>query len=92
MSNTPEKKIPPELEPAHDEDAHVVDSGDTRMQQEGDAAPRLPHEHDQSADSQSPTDGKPTPVGRQAHEDLERGLQDTDRGPVLEKLGRKLRP
>ncbi|WP_109482779.1 hypothetical protein [Paraburkholderia sp. C35] len=40
------------------------------------AAP-LPHESDQSADSQQETE--PRGVGKQAHRDLERGLEDTDR-------------
>jgi hypothetical protein len=37
----------------------------------------LPHETDQSPGSQE--DSEPREVGRQAHEDLERGLEDTDR-------------
>jgi|ERR1700744_1786364 hypothetical protein len=37
----------------------------------------LPHENDQSIESQD-EDGT-REVGEQAHEDLERGLQDTDR-------------
>lgn len=41
------------------------------------AAPRLPHERDESSDSQ---DSRPRKVIRQAHEDVERGLVDTDRG------------
>ena len=40
------------------------------------AAP-LPHESDQSADSQH--DNEPRGIGKQAHRDLERGLEDTDR-------------
>lgn len=38
---------------------------------------RLPHERDQSVDM---TDGVRHPEMEQAYEDLERGLQDTDRG------------
>jgi hypothetical protein len=30
-------------------------------------------------------------VGRQAHEDVERGLVDTDRGPVIERIDKKLK-
>lgn len=41
------------------------------------AAPRLPHERDESSDSQQ---SHPRGVIRQAHEDVERGLVDTDRG------------
>ena len=40
------------------------------------AAP-LPHEADQSTDSQQ--EHEPRGVGKQAHRDLERGLEDTDR-------------
>jgi hypothetical protein len=41
------------------------------------AAVPLPHETDQSPASQQ--EDEPRKVGEQAHEDLERGLQDTDR-------------
>ncbi|WP_255631088.1 hypothetical protein [Caballeronia sp. dw_19] len=43
---------------------------------DGAVAP-LPHETDQSPASQQ--EDEPREVGEQAHEDLERGLQDTDR-------------
>lgn len=42
-----------------------------------DDKPPLPHETDQSPASQD--DAEPREVGEQAHEDLERGLEDTDR-------------
>lgn len=44
--------------------------------------PRLPHERDQSVDM---TDDQPDPRMRQAHDDLRRGLRDTDRGPVADR-------
>jgi hypothetical protein len=53
--------------------------GKTKVAQDGEPKPRLPHEHDQSSDSQQTRDGHPPEVGRQAHEDVERGLVDTDR-------------
>lgn len=53
--------------------------GKTKVEQGGESAPRLPHERDQSSDSQQTRDGHPPKVGRQAHEDVERGLVDTDR-------------
>jgi hypothetical protein len=37
----------------------------------------LPHEADQSIESQD--DHEPRDVGKQAHEDIERGIVDTDR-------------
>lgn len=43
---------------------------------DGAAAP-LPHESDQSPDSQD--ENEPREIGEQAHKDLERGLEDTDR-------------
>jgi hypothetical protein len=48
--------------------------------------PRLPHERDQSSDSQAPVIEETRKVGEQAARDVKRGLVDTDRGPVLEKL------
>jgi len=48
---------------------------DPRSLQE--AAAPLPHENDQNAQSQH--DEEPRRVGKQAHSDVEHGLQDTDR-------------
>lgn len=53
-----------------DGDRQTVTSTET-----GEQRPRLPHEHDESADSQSsPVRG----VIRQAHADVESGQEDTD--------------
>lgn len=41
------------------------------------ASAPLPHENDQQAESQH--EEEPRHVGKQAHSDVERGLQDTDR-------------
>lgn len=60
--------------------------GKTKVEQGGESAPRLPHERDQSSDSQQTQDGKPTKVGRQAHDDVERGVVDTDRGPEADRV------
>lgn len=51
----------------------------------GTPAPRLPHERDESHDSQT---DKPRDVIRQAHTDIEDGLVDTDRRgtPGVEKV------
>jgi hypothetical protein len=43
----------------------------------GEEAAPLPHESDQSSGSQD--EHEPRGVGKQAHRDLERGLEDTDR-------------
>jgi hypothetical protein len=48
--------------------------------------PRLPHERDQSSEPQAPVIEETRQVGEQAARDVERGLVDTDRGPVLDKL------
>jgi len=57
--------------------------GQTRPQVGGASSPRLPHEHDESADSQS---SEPRADMIQAHADVERGLVDTDRGPVIDEV------
>jgi hypothetical protein len=65
-------------------------SGDTRVPTtERAAKPRLPHERDASSDSQTPVPGPVDDIGAQAHEDLQRGLRDTDRGPVIDEVYRK---
>ncbi|RZI85888.1 MAG: hypothetical protein EOP38_03335 [Rubrivivax sp.] len=64
--------------------------GNTLPRVKGAHAPRLPHERDESADSQLVEE--PQPVIQQAHDDLERGLQDTDRAaPMDEVYNRTLR-
>ncbi|MDM0117016.1 hypothetical protein QTI66_33370 [Variovorax sp. J22R133] len=68
------------------DDLKDAGGGKTKTQQGGESAPRLPHEHDQSSDSQETQDGVPTEVGRQAAEDIERGMVDTDRGPVTDRV------
>lgn len=77
------KKTPP-----NDPSDPVKDAGGgkTKVEQGGESAPRLPHERDQSSDSQQTQDGHPPEVGRQAHEDVERGVVDTDRGPVANRV------
>lgn len=65
------------------------DTGNTRVQQDGEHAPRLPHERDESSDSHRAPDGPPSEVGRQAHSDVKRGVVDTDRGPVLDKINKE---
>lgn len=53
-------------------------SGTTRTATEGEAAPRLPHEHDESSDSgRSP----PREIMRKAQRDTEAGRRDTTRAP-----------
>jgi len=80
-------------DPARTDGRADAGEGKTRIEQGGEPAPRLPHEHDQSSDSQQDQDGGASRVGRQAHEDVERGLVDTDKGPVTDRVyNDKLKP
>ena len=54
-------------------------------------APRMPHERDESSDSQAAQEPSGQRQGAIAHDDVERGLVDTDRGPVLDKTYDKVR-
>lgn len=54
-------------------------------------APRLPHERDESAQSQASAEPSGRRMGQAAYDDLERGLVDTDKGPVLDKTYDKVR-
>lgn len=53
--------------------------------------PRTPNERDESADSQAAQEPSGMRVGRQASEDVERGLVDTDKGPALGQAYDKVR-
>jgi hypothetical protein len=54
----------------------------------GEPAPKLPNERDESPDSAG---NEPREIIQQAHDDLESGKQDTDRGPVMDRTYRKLK-
>lgn len=63
----------------------------TRIVRDGETQPRLPHERDESSDSQN-DDAANEPgreVGEQALADLKAGRVDTDRGPVMDRLYRR---
>ena len=47
--------------------------------------PKQPHERDESTD----TAAEPQPRIQQAHDDLQRGLRDTDRGAPMDETYRK---
>jgi hypothetical protein len=67
--------------------------GDTRPAQ-GDKqqrVPRAPHERDESADSQAAEDPSARSIGRAGREDIERGVLDTDKGPVLDQVYDRVR-
>jgi len=46
--------------------------------------PRMPHEHDESADSQAAEEPTARRMGAIAHDDVVEGQVDTDKGPVLD--------
>jgi hypothetical protein len=54
-------------------------------------SPRMPHERDESADSQSAGEPSARSVGAQAHQDLAQGQVDTDKGPALDAAYDKVR-
>jgi len=56
-----------------------------------DRVPRMPHERDESADSQAGGEASNKRMGAMAHRDLERGLVDTDKGPVLDQAYDRVR-
>jgi hypothetical protein len=60
--------------------------GNTVMQQGENQAPkaRMPHERDESADSQSPDASSTRRMGQLAHDDVVEGQPDTDKGPALD--------
>ena len=64
----------------------VPAQGETREK-----VPRMPHEMDESADSQAAQEQSGERIGKQAQEDIERGLVDTDKGPVLDETYDKVR-
>ena len=80
-------------DPAKSDVLKDAGGGNTKVEQGGESSPRLPHEHDQSSDSQQTPDGNPPAIGRKALDDVERGLVDTDRGPVADEVyNRKVKP
>ena len=70
--------------PAKTDPLKDAGGGNTKTEQGGESSPRLPHERDESSDSQE-NQGS-TGIGRKAMEDVERGVVDTDRGPVADRV------
>jgi hypothetical protein len=68
--------------------ARADSAGNTQVSIGQEVVPRLPHERDESADSQvSP----PRKVMQQAAKDIERGLKDTDRAAEVNATYKKLK-
>lgn len=62
--------------------------GDTTANVYGEPAPRMPHERDESSDSQ---DSAPRRIIEQARRDIVSGQKDTDKGPPLDETYRRLK-
>ena len=52
---------------------------------------REPYERDESADSQGTSDPSARGVGEAAREDIERGVVETDKGPVMDETYDRVR-
>lgn len=70
------------------------DGGQTKPSRDGKAAPKLPHERDESSQDQQTREVSTARVGKQAFNDMDSGQVDTDKGPVAERLyeGLKKKP
>jgi hypothetical protein len=70
------------------DDEKPVSRGNTAREQgeTQDRVPRQPDERDESADQQSQDEPSQKRMGEIAQDDMERGLVDTDKGPVLRDL------
>jgi hypothetical protein len=55
------------------------------------SAPRLPHERDESADSQRGTEPSAQQLGEASQADAQRGSVDTDKGPVLDRTYQRVK-
>jgi hypothetical protein len=79
-------------EERHD-DAAKPGKGKTVVSQGEHQAPkaRMPHEHDESADSQSADEPSARRLGQIAHDDVVEGHQDTSKGPELDATYHRLR-
>jgi len=53
--------------------------------------PRAPNERDESADSQQADEPSARGIARVAQEDVDRGVADTDRSPVMNETYERLR-
>lgn len=84
MSVRPRAPLPPPGAPVAADARAARRGARTLPSANGEPVPRLPHEHDESSDSQQGTDAEG--VMQQAHADVQRGLVDTDRAPVMDRV------
>jgi len=52
---------------------------------------RLPHEHDESSDSQTHAEPSGQRMGKQAHKDVRAGMQDTSKAPEMDRAYRQVK-
>jgi tripartite-type tricarboxylate transporter receptor subunit TctC len=72
--------------------SQVIQKHNLRSNESGARRPaRLPHEHDESADSQVDRAPADQERARKGHDDVERGVVDTDKGPVIDQAYKKVR-
>lgn len=62
------------------------DASNTTTSRDRAAEPGLPHEHDESSHGQRRATPEQDKQGRRAFGNATDGMQDTDRGPVLDKV------
>jgi len=72
--STPKRRLPGSAPPG---------PGQTRTTTQAGVSPRMPHERDESSDSQI---GATSGIVKQAYDDVQRGLTDTDRGPPMDEV------
>jgi hypothetical protein len=67
--------------------------GNTETAQGENQAPkaRMPHERDESSDSQSDDNASMRRMGQIAHDDVEQGQQDTGKGPEMDATYQRVR-
>jgi hypothetical protein len=82
MPTPPKPNVTASTPPVVDPTPHR--SGHTTPHVDGELSPRLPHERDESSDSQ--TQAVPDPLMQQALADVEKGLVDTGRRPVSDQV------
>ncbi|RYF43797.1 MAG: hypothetical protein EOO25_01920 [Comamonadaceae bacterium] len=69
--------------PSRPRQGNTLPQGQNHAQSQG-ATPRLPHERDESADSQPAAEASSQRIGKQAHADIVQGQQDTGRKPAMD--------
>ncbi len=72
--------------PRHPASLDADTAGQTRTSRDGRAEAPLPHEADQSSHSQESATPAQKDVGKKAFDNATDGTQDTDRGPLMDKV------